>query len=97
MSKPEYDQLISEVSDIIANAAINRNMDVDAQACAILALIREHLREPSDAMVKAWNDADPTCELDTTTDQINRMCAKADLNAMINASDLTPGDKRVGE
>ena len=55
-------------------------------------------REVGEAMVEAWNSADASGALASLNplmpiadSDVNRTCAKADLNAMLDASALTPG------
>ena len=67
------------------------------QARAAIFLIREALRTPSEEMVEAWDGASwtqgiATSVLNAMTDrEANKRAATSDLNAMLDASALSPG------
>ena len=103
--KAEHETLVEGVAAFVwdyeqpDNFAMRSEEDVDKNeyrgaARAILALVYKTLSEPTEAMVEAWEKADPPplASLNPfspiTAAEINRASATADLRAMLNASPL---------
>ncbi len=96
MSKPEYDKLVEAVACKM-QGSVESLGSYRETAQAVLALIHERLRTPTDAIVEAWETATWLPEgakiSDFSDEEANRLASTSDLRALLDKSALTSGDQ----